>query len=66
MSNTKFHIRAELPENRFVDFSVSAETLNEARLKAQTEIEFGNGKFDVGIIPSFEWRGQVVFVNREP
>ena len=59
----KYDIRAEFMSGKFHDFQVNAESLQEARQKAQARIrEDGRANSN----SKFEWRGQVVFVDHEP
>lgn len=67
MPQTQFNIRAELPGGEYRDFKVGAETLKDARWRAQEHIEDNI----MGIKlqspnPTYDWRGQVVFVDCQP
>lgn len=72
----RYHIRAEFPENKCEDFHIDAPDLDKARERAESRIErqvreqrthayeamLDARAHDV----HFEWRGQVVFVDRAP
>ena len=63
---TSFQIRAEFPNDKFADFKVTAETLLDARRKAEEYIEDNYISDRELLRQHFDWRGQVVFVNCQP
>jgi hypothetical protein len=65
----RYQIRAELPENKFVDFDVNGPdptadlALDKVRAKAEGDLI---NRFPDLPLSSFDWRGYVVFVRPRP
>lgn len=57
------NIRAELPNGTHRDFTVGADSLANARSMAAQQL---GQEFPASMQLSFDWRGQVVFVNTVP
>lgn len=64
MPSKLYHIRAEYEGNRYEDFQVGGETLEEARRRAEAELVWRR-PLDAPC-EKVEWRGQVAFVGRRP
>lgn len=56
-----YHIRAEHKDGSYEDFSIGGSNLLEARRNAELRMIDKNPDLPW----EFDWRGQVVFVNRE-
>lgn len=58
-----FDIRAEFEDHSYLDFQVSAESLADAKPRAQGIIR---SKRQLPFSTQFDWRGAVVFVDHSP
>jgi hypothetical protein len=60
---TSFDIRAEFPGNRHKDFKVTAESIEDAKPRAESQLRL---KHSLPFTTQFEWRGAVVFIDHSP